>query len=227
MSASYSLTTFSSSGKLGAIDNAMVCINKAKLSLGVKSKSGVVVVSEKRQNTPLVDITTVQKVYEITPSAGVAFSGMGTDFRVLLKGMRKEAQKYYLQFREHMPLRRLARATADKMQEFTQAGGVRPFGCSVLLCGHDHTGFHLFLIDPAGSCQAWKATAIGKGSSSTRTFLEKRYTEELDLDDTIASALASLREGCEGALDAESVEVGVVDEQGFRILGTEEVSSFF
>ena len=67
----------------------------------------------------------------------------------------------------------LVRELAAVMQEFTQRGGVRPFGVSVLLAGFDHNGPQLYQIDPSGSYFAWKASAIGKHMVNAKTFLEK------------------------------------------------------
>jgi len=52
--------------------------------------------------------------------------------------------------------------------------GVRPFGVSLLVAGHDETGPHLFQVDPSGSYFPWKATAIGRGMVAAKSFLEKR-----------------------------------------------------
>ena len=35
------------------------------------------------------------------------------------------------------------------MQEYTQSGGVSPFGCCVLMTGNNRDGHHLFQIDPS------------------------------------------------------------------------------
>lgn len=47
-------------------------------------------------------------------------------------------------------------------QEFTQSGGVRPFGVSLLIIGSDDKGPVLYQVDPSGSYFPWKACAIGK-----------------------------------------------------------------
>ena len=42
-------------------------------------------------------------------------------------------------------------------------GGVRPFGCSLLLIGMDEIGGPmLYQCDPSGCYFPWKATALGK-----------------------------------------------------------------
>jgi hypothetical protein len=59
------------------------------------------------------------------------------------------------------------------MQEYTQSGGVRPFGISVLVAGADGDGTpRLYQVDPSGAYFGWKATAIGK----VRSFTILHYT---------------------------------------------------
>ena len=64
--------------------------------------------------------------------------------------------------------------------------GVRPFGVSLLVAGWDEkAGPTLFQIDPSGSFWAWKATAIGKNHVNAKTFLEKRYNDDISLEDAM------------------------------------------
>lgn len=56
---------------------------------------------------------------------------------------------------------------------------MRPFGVSLLLAGFDDNGPQLYQIDPSGSYFAWKASAIGKNMGNAKTFLEKRYNEDV------------------------------------------------
>ena len=73
----------------------------------------------------------------------------------------------------------LVRGVAQVMQEFTQSGGVRPFGVSLLVAGYDHEGPQLFQVDPSGTYFGWKASAIGKNFVEAKNFLEKVRTPML------------------------------------------------
>lgn len=134
----------------------------------------------------------------MTTMIGTVYSGLGPDNRVLVRKARKKAQAYYQIYKEEIPSHILVREIAAIMQEFTQSGGVRPFGVSLLYAGFDEDGPHLYQIDPSGAYFGWKATAIGKDSVNAKTFLERRYTDEMELEDAIHTALLTLREGFEG-----------------------------
>ena len=106
----------------------------------------------------------------------MVYSGMGPDYRLLVRRARKMAQDYYLMYHEPIPTAQLVYRVALVMQEYTQSGGVRPFGVSLLICGWDEPGKPvLFQCDPSGAYFAWKATAMGKNQVNGKTFLEKRF----------------------------------------------------
>ena len=70
---------------------------------------------------------------------------------------------------------------------------MRPFGVSLLICGWDEPGKPLlFQCDPSGAYFAWKATAMGKNNINGKTFLEKRYSEDLELEVPIIIVLNSI-----------------------------------
>lgn len=66
----------------------------------------------------------------------------------------------------------------------------------------------LYQVDPSGSYFPWKATAIGKSATTAKTFLEKRYTEGLELEDAVHIALLTLKETIEGEMNGETIEIG-------------------
>lgn len=66
----------------------------------------------------------------------------------------------------------------------------------------------LYQVDPSGSYFPWKATAIGKSATSAKTFLEKRYTEGLELEDAVHIALLTLKETIEGEMNGDTIEIG-------------------
>jgi len=143
-------------------------------------------------------------------------------------------------YNEYPPTRILVQDVARVMQEATQSGGVRPYGVSLLIAGWDDGiepeeeakeaaqpegdkkppkgktggifkgGPSLYQVDPSGSYFPWKATAIGKSATSAKTFLEKRYQENLELEDAIHIALLTLKETIEGEMNGETVEIGML-----------------
>lgn len=222
----YGLTTFSPSGKLVQIEYATKAASKGTLTLGIKAKDGVVIAAKKKTAASLIDPSTVQKVFVLDSHVGCTYSGMGPDCRVLIDAARKACQQYKLTYHEPMPVSQLVRNLSSMYQEFTQSGGVRPFGCSLLVSGTDANGHHLYQVDPSGTFWPWKATAIGEGGQDAKSFLEKRYTDDIELEDAIHTALLTLKEGFDGKMTADNTQVGRVTEAGFEILSVDQLRDY-
>ncbi|KAL1925277.1 uncharacterized protein VTP21DRAFT_160 [Calcarisporiella thermophila] len=218
---SFSLTTFSPSGKLVQIEYALNAVAQGVTSVGIKATNGVVIATEKKSSTPLVDDSSLEKVAMVCSNIGIVYSGMGPDFRVLINRARKAAQRYKRVYCEDPPTAILVKEVAAVMQEFTQSGGVRPFGVSLLIAGFDENGPSLYQVDPSGSFWAWKASAIGKNMVNAKTFLEKRYNEEVELEDAVHTAILTLKEGFEGQLTENSIEIGIIGTSTIGISGAD------
>jgi 20S proteasome subunit alpha 2 len=149
-------------------------------------------------------------------------------YELLVKRARKSAQAYKLEYGETQPVRQLVKDTAGVMQEYTQRGGVRPFGVSLLVAGTDADGTPgLYQVDPSGAYFGWKATAIGKNYISAKNFLEKRWVSDMELEDAIHTALLTLREGFEGEMTCENIQVGICKQNGkFEILQPHQVQDY-
>lgn len=120
MQYSFSLTTFSPSGKLVQIEYALNAVSAGAISLGIKATNGVVLATEKKLPSTLIDESTVRKINDLSGNIGVVYSGMGPDNRVLVKRARRVAQTYYMQYNEEIPVAQLVREVAAVMQEFTR-----------------------------------------------------------------------------------------------------------
>ncbi|KAM3876580.1 proteasome subunit alpha type-2-like [Diretmus argenteus] len=223
---SFSLTTFNPSGKLDQIEYALAAVAAGTPSVGIKASNGVVLAAVKKQKSTLYDEQSVHKVEPITKHIGMVYSGMGPDYRVLVHRARKLAGQYFLAYQEPIPTGQLVQRVASVMQEYTQSGGVRPFGVSLLIAGWDEDHPCLFHLDPSGEYSAWKATAMGKNYVNGKTFLENRYNNDLDLEDAIHTAILTLKESFEGQMAEENIEVGICNEAGFRLLFPAEVKDY-
>ncbi|XP_041371743.1 proteasome subunit alpha type-2-like [Gigantopelta aegis] len=225
---SFSLTTFSPSGKLVQIEYALAAVGAGAPSVGIKAVNGVVLATEKKQKSILYDEHSIHKIEMLTKNIGMVYSGMGPDYRVLVRRARKLAQQYYLTYCEEIPTAQLVQRVATVMQEFTQSGGVRPFGVSLLLAGWDEEDDspYLYQCDPSGAYFAWKATAMGKNHINGKTFLEKRYSDNLELEDAIHIAILTLKESFEGVMTEDNIEIGICKNDGFRRLQPTEIKDY-
>jgi 20S proteasome subunit alpha 2 len=54
---------------------------------------------------------------------------------------------------------------------------------------------------------------------NAKTFLEKRYNPEMNLEDAINITLLTMKEGFEGQMSEHNIEVGVIESDGiFKLL---------
>lgn len=82
---SFSLTTFSRTGKLLQIEYALNAVANGRTCLGICATDGVVIATDKKMPSVLVDKEQVHKIEHITPNTGFCYAGVGPDFRVLSK----------------------------------------------------------------------------------------------------------------------------------------------
>jgi 20S proteasome subunit alpha 2 len=224
----YSLTTFSPSGKLVQIEYALNAVSQGVTAVGVKGRTGSVIVTERKSPSPLVDDATMERIAPICDNIGLVYAGMGPDARVLLAKSRKAAQTYRNTYGEYPPVYMLVREVAAVMQEYTQSGGVRPFGVSLLVVGIDDSGPSLYQVDPSGAFWAWKASAVGRNMINAKSFLEKRYADDLEVDDAVHTALLTLKEGFEGQMSKDNIEIGIANATTgkFTTLSPDEIQDY-
>ena len=82
---SFSLTTFSRTGKLLQIEYALNAVANGKTCIGICGTDGVVICTDKKLPSVLVDNTHVHKIENVTTETGFCYAGVGPDYRVLRK----------------------------------------------------------------------------------------------------------------------------------------------
>jgi 20S proteasome subunit alpha 4 len=173
----------------------------------------------------LQDSRTIRKIVSIDEHTVLAFAGLTADARVLIDRVRVEAQSYRLTMEDAPSVDYTARYLAKIQQQYTQQGGVRPFGIATLLCGigADQTNPlrpFLYQTDPAGTHARWKAQVIGgRNAKSLREFLEKQYTAEMSDQQCVRLAIQALLEVVDSG--AKTMEVCVVRTGGVKEMMTE------
>ncbi|PNF22022.1 Proteasome subunit alpha type-4 [Cryptotermes secundus] len=158
-------------------------------------------------------------------------AGITSDANVLTNELRMIAQRYLLQYGESIPCEQLVSWLCDVKQAYTQYGGKRPFGVSILYMGWDkHYGYQLYQSDPSGNYGGWKATCIGNNSAAAVSNLKQEYKEgETTLKGAMALAIKVLSKTLDMTkLTAEKVEMATLTRENgktkTRILPAKEVA---
>jgi len=229
-------TVFASDGTLSHCDRALACALKGSLSLGIKSSSFAVLVSQS-MNHKLID--KYSKIKCINKNIGITYSGLQADYRILINRIDK-----IIQNDDDIYIDKFILLISRLLQNYTQGSNMRPVGVYLLVVGRTYEGKSLlFSMDPSGNFQEMRIGATGKGYEERIDYLEKRVSGLRGAKDQGDIAQQEMRQGDKDHLHGHSenqdtledclvtavsavegnVEIGVVDQRGFRILNEEEV----
>jgi len=214
-------TIFSPDGRLYQVEYAREAVKRGSVSVGVKTSEGVVLLAEKRVSSDLLVSETIEKIYTVDNHLAVAASGHVADARQLVEFARRESQRNQYMYEEPLETGTLAKALGDHIQQYTQYGGTRPFGCALLVAGVTRDGPALIESEPSGAIIGYKAAGIGEGRSEVEEALEDGYEEGMSVDEGIELAVGALLEREDATLGA--TEAAVVEEDGVRRLSHEEL----
>ncbi|CCG82873.1 Proteasome subunit alpha type [Taphrina deformans PYCC 5710] len=207
------VTTFSPEGRLYQVEYALQAISHAGTVLGIQGTDGVVVASEKKVTSKLLEQdTSAEKIYVLNDEIICGVAGITADANILINYAREAAQKSLMTYNENIPVEQLVRKLCDLKQGYTQYGGLRPFGVSFVYAGYDKIhGFQLYQSNPSGNYGGWKATSVGANNTSAQSLLKQDYNPEMNLEAACALAVKVLSKTMDSTtLSSEKIEFATV-----------------
>ncbi|MHA1341596.1 MAG: archaeal proteasome endopeptidase complex subunit alpha [Promethearchaeota archaeon] len=214
-------TMFSPKGRLFQVEYAIEAVRKGALIVGAISvkDDAVVLVAEKRL-LPLQEekYSGSEKIWIIDEHIMAAISGLTADARVLIDHARVKAQVYRLSYDIPIGIEDIAKEIGDQCQYFTQFGGARPYGVSLLIGGIDpKKGAKLYNTDPSGSFWGFYACAVGNNYVAARQVLEKKYNKSLSLEQTIELCFETLKSVLEEDLKPIGFDISYITKKDMSI----------
>ncbi len=217
----HGVSTFSPDGRLYQVEYARESVKRGTTTVGLKFKDGVVLIVDKRISSKLVISDSIEKMYQIDDHIGITTSGLVADARQLVDRARVQCQINKMTYGDAIGVTSLVKKMCDHLQSFTQYGGARPFGTALLIAGIDNEGIHLFETDPSGAYQSYQAGAIGRGKSTVMDHFEAKWKPNMTQNAAIKLGLEALRESLEDDLNPDTVEISVVDSDGYHKMAHE------
>lgn len=216
-------TVFSPDGRLYQVEYAREAVKRGTTAIGIKYNNGAFLLVDKRVTSKLIEIDSIEKIFQIDRHIGAATSGLIADARALIDKARVEAQINKVTYDEPIGVEVLSKKICDHKQTFTQYGGVRPYGTSLIIIGIDGKKIRLFETDPSGAMLEYKATAIGSGRNIAIEYFESKYKENIEFQEAFEIGLEALYKIANGKLDPQTLEGGIItlDTCSFKIIDKE------
>ncbi|MBU1197869.1 archaeal proteasome endopeptidase complex subunit alpha [Candidatus Micrarchaeota archaeon] len=219
------ITVFSPDGRLFQVEYAREAVRTGTPCVGLVCKDAVLLAAFKRIPSSLVVPDSHEKIFQIDQHISAASSGLVADARKLVDFSRTESQKHRITFGNAIPIETLSKKIGDHIQMYTQYGGVRPYGVSLLIAGMNN-GYRLFETDPSGALFEYKAAAIGSGKKVVEAIFQKEYKDSLSTHEGVKLALKALKKAVEDKLHADNVDLAIIskEKQGMHLLSKEDVA---
>ncbi len=183
-------TMFSPDGHLLQVEYAEKTVRLGSASIGLVCKDGVVIVSDKRIKDNLLTKESSYKIFEIDEHIMAASAGILSDARMLIERAQVVAQQHRVTYDSPIETESVIKEIANIKQAFTQYGGARPFGVSIMVAGLDNSAKpKLFVSDVTGNYLSYTASAIGENDEKIKEELRKEYDDKLSIEDGIKLSL--------------------------------------
>ncbi|TFF99180.1 MAG: archaeal proteasome endopeptidase complex subunit alpha [Promethearchaeota archaeon] len=222
------ITVFSPEGRLYQVEYALEAVRRGTLAVAAKSEDAVCLAAQINISSPLMDADEIDKIFQVDQHIGVAISGLHADSRALIDYARVQAQSFRLTYDHPVRLGMLVKDVADVMQQYTQYGGIRPWGCALFFIGYDTDGTQIYTSSPSGIYRSFKAYALGKGEATAREYLRNNYSKNLEFKDLAQLTLDALKEATEEELTKDSIRLSYIkkDDKLFTMATKDEIDSF-
>ena len=187
-------TMFSPEGHLLQVEYAEKTVRLGSSSIGMTCSDGVFIIADLRIEDKLIVPKSANKIYEIDSHVISSVAGIVSDARVLIERAQVLAQQHRVTYDSPIEPELVIKEISNLKQQFTQYGGARPFGVSLMMAGINNKKPELYTSDTTGNYLAYYANAIGENDDKAREKLRERYTPSMTIKDGVKLALDIFKE---------------------------------
>ena len=158
--------------------------------VGLVCTDGVVLAAEKRVSWGrMVMSRSGRKVFQITPSMGLAFAGLVSDMQALTREATAYANLFRLENNRIITVRAMAKLISNILFQRR----LMPLLMETVVGGVDSDGPAIYTMDPVGSLIPDKFITAGSGAPIAMGLLEAQYSEDIDVEAGAELALNAIK----------------------------------
>ena len=221
-------TMFSPEGTILQVEYAEKTVRLGSSSIGMICADGVFILADKRVNDILIAKHSAGKIYEIDAHMVASSAGIVSDARVLIERAQVLAQQHRVTYDSPIEPELIIKDISNVQQQFSQYGGARPFGVSMMIAGINNKKPELYTSDVTGNYLAYNANAIGEYDEKIKTKLRELYKKDLTLKKGVKLALEIYKEVQGEKFDIDRFEVDLIksDEGKLKKVEGREILDF-
>lgn len=174
-------TMFSPEGHLLQVEYAEKTVRLGSSSVGMVCSDGVFILADKRIEDKLIVKESASKISEIDSHIIGSSSGILSDSRILVEKAQLFCQQHRVTYDSPIEPELVIKEIANMKQQFTQYGGARPFGVSMMIAGINGKKGELFVSDVTGNYFSYYANVIGENDNKIKEELREKYKQSLTI----------------------------------------------
>ena len=204
-------TMFTPEGHLLQVEYAEKTVRLGSASIGMSCKDGVFLLADKRIEDKLIVKESASKIYEIDSHIISSVAGIVSDARVLIDKAQVMAQQNRLTYDSEIEPELLIKEISAIKQQFTQYGGARPFGVSVMVAGIEEESPKLYVSDITGNYFEYHCNAIGEKDTKLKELLREKYKKNSTIKQGLKTAIEIFKEIKGDSFDLDKFELAYID----------------
>jgi proteasome alpha subunit len=187
-------TMFSPEGHLLQVEYAEKTVRLGSSSIGIVCSDGILILADKRIDDKLIVSKSANKIFEIDSHIISSTAGIISDARVLIEKSQVLAQQHRVTYDSPIEPELIVKEISNIKQQFSQYGGARPFGVSMMIAGINGKNPELYTSDVTGNYLGYKANAIGEDDEKLKEKLREKYSEDLTIKKAVKIAVEIFKE---------------------------------
>ena len=182
--------------------------------VGLVCSDGVVLAAEKRVSWGrMVMSRSGKKVFQITPTMGLAFAGLVSDMQALTREATAYSNLYRLENNRPISVRSMAKLISNIL--FNRR--MMPLLMETVVGGVDADGPTLFSMDPVGSLIPDPFITAGSGAPIAMGLVEAQYNGEMDVEAGAELALNAIKSAvARDVVSGDGVDILVIKAEGME-----------
>lgn len=182
-------TMFSPEGTILQVEYAEKTVRLGSASVGIVCSDGIFILADRRIKDKLIIQQSAKKIYEIDSHIIASAAGIVSDARILIERAQVLAQQHKITYDSPIEPELIIKEISNIKQQFTQFGGARPFGVSMMLAGIKDKKPELYTSDVTGNYFSYYANAIGENDEKIKEKLREKYKPEHNIKKGVKIAL--------------------------------------